>query len=299
MDDVSATVLEEALAEATTALERASAHAQVSVRPVTGTGELAAMETLLARVWQHPPGSVEVDVTMLAALARSGNYVAGAFRRGDDEPGDGEELVGATVGFRSEPFPVTLHSHVTGVDTARALPGTGSALKAHQRVWCLQRAITAVRWTVDPLQARNARLNIGRLGADWVGFVPDYYGDLRDGLNADVGSDRLLLQWDLTRLAADRDAERAAAAAATTQGEGTVLARGAAGEPVAGPVPTAYGRLEIPADIDALRATDPDLARQWREALRTLLPGLISSGRRVIDFDEGGAYVVAPGRTHQ
>lgn len=273
-----------ALEQATGALEQALTRAQVSVRPVTSTDELVAMEALLARVWQHPPGSVEVDVTMLAALARSGNYVVGAFRDA--------ELVGATVGFRGEPFPVTLHSHVTGVDRSRSAPGTGTALKAHQRAWCLERCMTAVRWTVDPLQARNARLNIGRLGADWVSFHPDYYGDLRDGLNADVGSDRLLLEWDLTRLPTDRTAELAAAAGVTQ----TVLARGGSGEPVLGPVPTTYGRLEIPTDIDGLRATDPELARRWRDALRTLLPGLIADGRRVIDFDQSGAYVVAPKR---
>lgn len=275
-----------ALEDARAALDQALGRAQVSVRPVTSTEELAAMEVLLARVWQHPPGSVEVDVTMLAALARSGNYVVGAFR--DDNGRD--ELIGATVGFRGEPFPVTLYSHVTGVDRTRSTPGTGTALKAHQRVWCLERGITGVRWTVDPLQARNARLNVGRLGAGWLSFHQDYYGALRDGLNRDVGSDRLLLEWDLTRLPADRAAERAAA-----ENPHAVLARGASGEPVLGGVRATYCRLEIPTDIDGLRAADPDLARQWRDALRTLLPELIEGGRRVIDFDNG-AYLVAPER---
>jgi len=275
--------VQSAIGDAGAALEQALTRAQVSVRSVTSTEELVAVEALLARVWQHPPGSVELDVTLLAALARSGNYVAGAFR--------GDELVGATVGFRGEPVPVTLHSHVTGVDRSRAEPGTGTALKAHQRVWCLERGITAVRWTVDPLQARNARLNIGRLGAGWLSFHPDYYGALRDGLNRDVGSDRLLLEWDLTRLPADRAPERTGAGTVSA-----VLARGPEGEPVRGPVPPAYCRVEIPTDIDGLRATDPTLAARWREAVRAVLPELIAAGRRLIDFDESGAYVVAPER---
>lgn len=278
------------LEQAREALAAAEERAGVSVRPVTETPELSAMEALLAKVWQHPPGSVEVDVTMLAALARSGNYVAGAFRSHQR----GEELIGATVAFRAAPFPVTLYSHVTGVDRTRSAPGTGSALKAHQRVWCLERDITGVRWTVDPLQARNARLNVGRLGASWVSFHHDYYGTLRDGLNRDVGSDRVLLEWDLRRTPADLAAERAAAHKA---GPTAALNRGSAGEPLVGPVPTGYARLEIPTDIDALRASDPDLARAWREALGTLLPDLIAADRRLIDFDDG-AYLVAPERQH-
>lgn len=60
--------------------------------------------------------------------------------------------------------------------------------------------------------------------------------------------------------------------------------------------PPAYCRLEIPTDIDGLRATDPALAARWREALRTVLPELVAAGRPVIDFDQSGAHVVAPER---
>lgn len=268
----------QALQEAREAVCRAADRAQVEVRPMTVTSELAQTEALLAAVWEHPPGVVELDVSLITALARSGNYVVGAFRDGD--------LVGATAGFRCEPFPTALYSHVTGVDRERALPGTGSALKAYQRQWCLEHGLTEVRWTVDALQARNARLNIGRLGADWLSFHVDYYGELRDGLNRDTGSDRLLLRWDVTRTAGQRPAPPT-----VTQ---PLLTRGPDGEPVLGARPTAYCRLEIPRDIDAMRAGDPALAQLWREAVGSVLPDLIDGGWRAVDFDEGGAYVVAP-----
>ena len=267
-----------ALAEAGEAVDRATARAQVDVRPITDTAELAEVEALFAAVWEHPPGSVELDITLLAALARSGNYVVGAFRA--------DQLVGASAGFLCEPFPRTLHSHVTGVDRKRAAVGTGTALKAYQRLWCLERGITGVRWTVDALQSRNARLNVGRLGAGWRSFHVNYYGALRDGLNQGTGSDRLLLHWDLTATASDRSG--------TPETTHTLLTRGPAGEPVLGTAPTAHSRLEIPRDIDALRASDPDLAQRWRDTLRDVLPGLIAGGWRVVDFDERGAYVIAP-----
>lgn len=273
-----------ALQESREALEQAAGRAQVEVRPMTDTAELVEMEALFTAVWQHPPGAVEIDISLLTALARSGNYIVGAFRDG--------RLVGATAGFLCEPFPVTLYSHITGVDRQRAAPGTGTALKAFQRLWCLERGITGVRWTFDALQSRNARLNMGRLGANWHSFHVDYYGVLRDGLNRDTGSDRLLLHWNLTRTAA----ESAGAPGATR----TLLSRGPDGEPVLGAVPASATktpevcRLEVPTDIDGLRGTDPGLAQRWRDTLREVLPGLISSGWRVVDFDEGGAYVITP-----
>ena len=162
------------------------------------------------------------------------------------------------------------------MDRQRAARGTGTALKAYQRLWCLERGITGVRWTFDALQARNARLNMGRLGAGWASFHVDYYGVLRDGLNRDTGSDRLLLHWDLSRTAADRDAQRPA------EVTHTLLSVGPAGEPVLGAVPTAPTRLEIPTDIDALRASAGP-------GTRTVTAADAQSGRATRHSPSGGA----------
>lgn len=257
----------------------AAERADVAVRPMNDVAELAQAEALLARVWRHAPGSVEVDISMLMALARTGHYVVGAFRH--------DTLVGATVGFRCEPFPVTLYSHVTGVLREAAMSGTGTALKLYQRMWCLERGMTGVRWTFDPLQARNARLNVHRLQARSVQFSPDYYGMLRDGLNADHGSDRLLVHWDLTVFGGRRpdfDAGRTAPA---------VVQVGAEGEPLCTDVPTAtHCRVHIPSDIDALRAHHPELAHRWRATVGAVLAELFERGWQVVDFDTSSAYVL-------
>lgn len=264
--------LDEAAAAARAAAERAG----VAVRPLLDTADLADLEALLTRVWRHPPGSVELDISLLTAVARTGNYVVGAFRDGT--------LVGGSVGFRAEPFPVTLYSHVTGVDHELAAAGTGTALKAYQRVWCLEQGVTQVRWTFDPLQSRNAYLNIHRLGARPIAFHQDYYGSLRDGLNRDFGSDRLLVEWRVARRPAGE---------ADTGGAVAVLSPGAGGEPVVGPVPeSGWCRVEIPEDIDEIRARDPNLARRWRDGVRTVLGGLMGEGWEVIDVDRSGAYTL-------
>lgn len=71
-----------ALQQALKAAARSADWAGVDVRALTETSDLADVEVLLAAVWQHPPGSVELDITLLVALARSGHYVVGAFRDG-------------------------------------------------------------------------------------------------------------------------------------------------------------------------------------------------------------------------
>lgn len=266
------------LQSALSASRAASDRADVTVHTVTDTSLLADVESLLARVWKHPPPSVELDISLLAALARTGNYVSGAYRSG--------KLVGATAGFRCEPFPTTLYSHVTGVDHSTAAPGTGTALKFHQRVWCLEQGIEGVRWTFDPLQARNARLNVHRLAARPIEYHREYYGQLRDGLNLECGSDRLLVHWDLAR--ADVGGTEVA-----TAGYAAVLSVDATGGPLlSGRSPTGRCRVSIPRDIDALRARNPDLAQEWRDAVRTVLEELTRDDWQIVDFDDSSSYVL-------
>lgn len=173
---------------------------------------------------------------------------------------DGPRLVGACVGFFAEPAGTTLHSHVTGV----AVPGRniGYAIKLHQREWSVRRGLTAISWTYDPLVSRNAYFNLVKLGAMPVEYLENFYGTMNDRVNRDDESDRLLVRWDLSPTAT------------------TGLAR-------------PCERVAIPDDIERLRTTDPDAAREWRLAVRDQLGGLMAQGARVVGFDHG--YLVSKG----
>ena len=72
-------------------------------------------------------------------------------------------------------------------------------MKLAQRASCLDRGIGLVRWTFDPLVARNAHLNIGKLGATCDRFHRDYYGEMTDAVNVGDRSDRLVVRWLLDR----------------------------------------------------------------------------------------------------
>ena len=141
-----------------------------------------------------------VTVELLTAISHSGGYVAAAF--------DHDRMVGASVGFladhHGEP---ALHSHVTGVSASMRHAGIGRAIKLHQRAWAAERGLAWITWTFDPLVRRNAWFNIALLGADVDAYLPSFYGEMTDAINAGDDSDRLLdgLGRDTPIPAAPRD----------------------------------------------------------------------------------------------
>lgn len=212
---------------------------------VAAVGRAAA---LFAEVWQteQPP----VAVNLVRAVDSAGGYAYGAY--------DGDVMVGASVAFLGgRPDDVHLHSHITGVVSQRG--GIGRALKEHQRAWALERGIERVLWTYDPLVRRNAAFNIAALGARPTAYLVDYYGPMDDGVNRGDETDRLLVEWHLTRPPSPSHGERVVA---------------------------------VPDDVEALRRNDPETARAWRHRVRDELGGAMAGGWAVTGFDERG-YVLS------
>ena len=263
--------------------DRAADAAGVAVRELDTIDELAAVCRLFQDIWRPPPDNPLATTELLRALTKAGNYLAGAF--------DGDRLVGACVGFFGAPADGTMHSHIAGVDPAMAGRSVGFALKLHQRAWALRRGVGVIAWTFDPLVARNAYFNLAKLGATAAEYLPDFYGGMDDEVNGGDETDRLLVHWDL-------GAPRVVAACAgrphvVTHADAVVaLGRTAAGGPRVGVLDAPTLLVGVPADVTALRAAAPDLAKEWRVAVRDVLGGLLAGGARVVGFDRAGWYVV-------
>jgi len=236
----------------------AAARAGVVVRALDSLAELEAASALIERIWDD--GEAKAPITLLRALSHAGNFVAGAY--------EGRELVGVSFGFLGlEASDVHLHSHITGVDPHFRSRSVGYALKQFQRSWSLARGITVAQWTADPLVRGNAYFNLVKLGASIVGYHDDFYGLLRDRLNAGGASDRAVIRWDLVSERSIRAASRPVAAPAL--GDGVVILRaGADSRPETADELDEALHAWIPQDIVALRSTDPDLALAWRQAAR-------------------------------
>jgi predicted GNAT superfamily acetyltransferase len=276
------------VADAASCADRAADAAGVVVRETSQLTEHASITALYDEIW-HPDGSQPVSTEMLRALSKAGNYVAAAF--------DGDRLVGAGVGFFAAPTGVAaLHSHIAGVSSTVAGRHVGYALKLHQRAWALRRDVPEIEWTFDPLVARNAYFNIGKLGGRPTEYLPNFYGGMHDSINGDDDTDRLLLRWNL----ADPDViaacagRRQATDAETLRSRGAAVAlrRGHDGEPLTGHSDTATVLVAVPHDIAALRSGNPGRAKEWRIAVREVLGGLLTAGARVTGFDRTGWYIV-------
>lgn len=245
---------------------------------LTGLEELRLVDGLFRAIWGGDAYQVGMPVNLLQALVHSGNYVAGAWR--------GDALVGAAVAFhgRHEGRP-ELHSHVAGVARPARGSGVGRALKLHQRDWARSRGIGRITWTYDPLVRANGWFNLAVLGAAALSYHPDFYGPMVDDLNGVDETDRCLVAWDT---AGAQPTGPAAPGQAQTR-----LEVGPGGRPVVHP-PTGDGPLlcQVPPDVVGLRSSDPDLARQWRLALRETMGAAMAAGYRATGMTASGHYVL-------
>jgi predicted GNAT superfamily acetyltransferase len=254
--------------------------ARVRVETVTDLDSLRALAALLDTTWRKSRGGSLVPVEIMRALAHAGNYVAVALL--------GDRIVGGSIGFLSgHSGRRDLHSHVLGVVAEARDQGVGTALKQHQRSWARARGLDRILWTFDPLVRRNAHLNLTKLAASSVAYEVDFYGAMSDGINAGDESDRLLVAWPV-------DDHRAAPDGRDPQAGSLILDVAASGEPIIHDhgVRAPVLRCRIPADIEALRAADPVLARAWRLALRQALGGAIAAGYTAVAMSADGCYVL-------
>ncbi|MGV9712500.1 GNAT family N-acetyltransferase [Gordonia sp. NPDC003424] len=262
------------------------ASTDVEVRELSSPADLDALTRVFDDVWHPDPADRPVSTDMLRALAHAGNYVTGAYL--------GDRLAGGSVGFFATPVGQVLHSHITGVSRRGRGHNVGGALKTHQKQWALDRGLSAITWTFDPLVARNAYFNIAKLGATPTGYLQDFYGDIHDEINSGDESDRLFVSWDL---AAPEPATPTESAESLVAAGARLAIEGPPDDPK--PVDGVGGTIVIPVprDIEALRRSNPVAAARWRRALRAALrPAFESDGPPPpVRFLRSGHYVVASG----
>ena len=262
-------------------LARAAAEAaNVTLRPLTSLGQFDDAIGVMVATWgayQLPPREV------IVALAHSGNLPLGAY--------DDERLVGFVLGWAGvDEEGLHVHSHMLAALPERRHRGVGYALKLAQRAQALDQGIHLARWTFDPLIARNAWFNFGKLGAVADRFERAFYGDMADEINRGDRTDRFVVRWDLDPDPAPRIAP---------PGLPTVLA--AEGDPDA-PVPVKASSpssegavIEVPREHPDLRRRDVDLSSRWRDAVADALDACFGAGLIVGAFDrQRSAYALVP-----
>lgn len=251
---------------------RAARHAGVRIAPLHQPDQVRRISAVVEEVWGE---AVRPTPDILRALARAGAVLLAA--EPSDQPG---KAVGCALGFLGWEGGVHLHSHQVGVRAGYRGTGVGYALKLAQRVDCLEHGITEMRWTFDPLLARNAAFNFGKLGVVGTAFLPDFYGPMQDAINAGDASDRFEVSWRLDTPVTSRRDESAGRALLVTGEDG--LPRRTDTRPTPGV------RVAVPDDYGALRENGDPAAGAWRRATREAFEQCFATGLAATAFGPHG-----------
>ncbi|MGD0830880.1 MAG: GNAT family N-acetyltransferase [Terracidiphilus sp.] len=172
----------------------------IQIRRCAGFDELDACVQLEIEVWGMDASEIFPRKAFLLAQKIGGQVIA-AFDTDLAEPGT-KSLIGFVLswpGIKSgsdgpQPY---LHSHMLAVREAYRNHGLGARLKREQRLEALHRGIRAMEWTFDPLEIKNAHLNIRKLGAVARRYEVDFYGVSSSRLQGGLPTDRLVAEWQL------------------------------------------------------------------------------------------------------
>jgi predicted GNAT superfamily acetyltransferase len=264
------------------------------LRPLKTLADFHAAEEVQRAAWS----SADIDIVplhLMLTIAKNGGVALGAFAQ--------DQLVGFVLGFlgtsnrygAEAPATVKLKhcSHMLGVLPDWQSRGVGYALKVAQREAVLNQGVRLITWTYDPLESRNAHLNIAKLGAVCNTYIRDYYGELRDELNRGLATDRFQVDW---WIASRRIETRLGRKRPPLQLHHYLEVE----TPIVNPVrwddrdlpvcqepieswPSHRFLVEFPADFQAIRRADHALAVAWRLHFRSICEAAFAAGFTVLD----------------
>lgn len=264
----------------------------IDIRIIETPEELKAVETLQRLIWTGNETEV-VPIHIFRAVVHNGGLVIGAYHE--------DQLVGFVFGFpgldfRSGSKQLIHASHMAGVHPEFRDFGLGFRLKRAQWQMVRKQGINRITWTYDPLQSRNARLNIAKLGAVCNTYIPNYYGEMRDGINVGMPSDRFQVDWwvnsNRVRHRLTKPGHQGIDFSRYVEA-GIPIINATRVDPNGLPEPMDVISLteskpmlliEIPSDIQVLKASDPVLAVRWSNFVRNLFSDLFEKGYLVTDF---------------
>jgi predicted GNAT superfamily acetyltransferase len=256
------------------------------IRPLTTLDECRQVAALEKAVWEFTDGEDVVPPSLLIVSIKRGGLLLGAF----DDAGT---LLGFVYSMPGVKDGRLMHwSHMLGVVPGARGTGLGLRLKLAQRDHVLRAGADLIEWTFDPLQALNAHLNFARLGVVVEEYEEDVYGCSTSPLHVGTPTDRFVAEWRLTAPHVER---RISLPVASLIRDSSVMS--------AVPVNQAHEKgdwlkssrplldaserrllVEIPTDFIEMQRRAPELAMEWRLAMRSIFETYLPRGYRVVDF---------------
>jgi len=231
---------------------------KIDIRSLKSISDQEYARNIFDNTWNMKSGT-EITPNLLQAMVHSGAYLSGAFID--------EKCVGAAFAFPAKTEGLHLHSHMTAVLDSYRDQGIGYALKIDQWQWAKKNNYKEITWTFDPLVARNAKLNLIKLGVDISAYYPNFYGDMADALNAGDESDRVMASW---KVVGDQPVAKSLI---TNPDKSDTL-------------------IKIPEDIVSIRSEDISENLKWRYKVREEFMRAFEKGDKVVGFSANNEYVV-------
>ena len=241
--------------------------APIEIRQLFHLEEFEDVLTLQKAIWSYEDSDL-IPMRFLAVVARVGGHVFGAYH--------GPRMIGfcfAIPGIKPDGR-LYLHSHMLGVLPAYRNAQIGRRLKLRQRDDALARGIGLIEWTFDPLELKNAFLNIEKLGAIVRVYKENQYGATTSPLHGGLPTDRCIAEWWI-------DSPRVHAILSGTGSS---------------PSPSAE-RISYPADIAVIRQHDTARARAIQQTNARLFLDAFARSLAVTGLARTateGAYLLEP-----
>lgn len=270
---------------------------------LTQPSEFLAVEELQRKVW--PGSDIEIIPShLLISSCKHGGLCIGAYSKEN-------QLVGFVYGlpgiYSTPDGPRLMHySHMLGIHPNFRDQGLGFLLKRAQWQMVRKQGVDRITWTYDPLLSKNAHLNITKLGAVCNTYHIEYYGELRDGLNIGIPTDRFEVDWWVNSRRVERKLSRQVRRqldlAHYLSAEAQIINPSKLDEngyPVPGELQLPFELkedlldkdeypaillTEIPANYLELKEYDKSLSFAWRLHTREIFINLFRHGYLVTDF---------------
>lgn len=241
----------------------------ITLKQLKTLEDLSPCEGLQEAVWKFNKSDI-IPPRFMRVLCKHGGFAMGAF--------DGDTMIGFVFGVPAIHYGrPSQHSHMLAVLPEYRNHNVGYKLKAAQREEALNRNIDLITWAFDPLQSKNAHLNINKLGVIACSYDINLYGEASSSkLHSGLGTDRLLAEWwlvsDKVKTIIDRHTQDAVKQPPT---KGLSI-NGTRHDEQGFLIPAEPDLsltddvllLEIPDDIDKMKVSNIDAARRWRELIQ-------------------------------
>lgn len=243
-----------------------------------------AVEEISKAAWNLPNYREVIPSHLMITFQQNGGLVLGAYLDG--------KLVGFSVSFigLTDDGRVKLCSEQLGILPQYQSHNIGYRLKLAQREEMLSRGINHITWTFDPLETKNGKLNLNKLGAVCNTYLLNVYGKIT-GINAGIATDRFQVDWWLdsphtnqriqagsTNQLNDLFANNAIILNPIIEGEFPIPSQQKT------PIEGSQLLLQVPAKFQALKQANLELAKTWRQHTRELFTAVFQQGYLATDL---------------